>query len=219
VNCEPEDSEAMKTNRPDCSRWREAIRARAAEGVAAEESPRLQGHLALCADCRRYAEELRAAAAGLRWLADRPAEPSPGFRARWTRAVEAAAQPAGVGETAAALVAWLREMLLRNRRPALGVASLWGLALLFRLSAPDIATNPQPMAVVSPVEILRALKTTEQLMAGELGPQLRAPASSRKPERARPRSENPPSKPTAGAPLGTCFTILPQPSRAGATVA
>ena len=65
----------------------EAILTWAAEGVAAEESPRLQGHLALCADCRRYAEELRAAAAGLRWLADRPAEPSPGFRARWTRAL------------------------------------------------------------------------------------------------------------------------------------
>jgi len=209
----------MKTSIPDCSRWRETIRARAAEGLTAEEAPRLQDHLAACADCRRYAEELRATAASLRWLAERPAQPSPGFRARWTRAVEAAAQPAGLGETAAALAGWLREMFLRNRRPALGVASLWGLALLFRLSAPDIAANPQPTAVPSPVEIFRALKTTEQLMAGELGPQLRAPASSRKPEPARPRSEGPPSKPTAGAPLGTCFTILPQPSRAGATVA
>ncbi len=209
----------MKTNRPDCSRWREAIRAWAAEGVAAEESPRLQGHLALCADCRRYAEELRAAAAGLRWLADRPAEPSPGFRARWTRAVEAAAEPAGVGETAAALADWLREMFLRNRRPALGFACLWGLTLLFRLSAPDVATNPQPATAPSLFEVVRALKTTEQLMAGELGLQLRAPASSRNPESVAPRSEGPPSKPAAGARPGMSVTISPQPSRAGAAVA
>ncbi len=84
----------MKTTQ-DCSRWREAIRAWVGEGVAGEQTAQIQDHLATCAECRRYAEELRAAAAGLRWLADQPVEPSPGFRARWTRAVEEAARPRG----------------------------------------------------------------------------------------------------------------------------
>ena len=63
----------MKTVQ-DCSHWREAIRAWVGEGAAGEQAARIQSHLAACADCRRYAGELRAAAAGLRWLADRPVD-------------------------------------------------------------------------------------------------------------------------------------------------
>jgi hypothetical protein len=181
----------------DCDRWREAIRAWVGEGVAGNQSAQLQNHLAACGECRRYAEELRAAAAGLRWLADQPVEPSPGFRTRWTRAVEEAAQPRGVGEAAAALVGWWRELLLRNLRPALGVASLWILALLFRLSAPEVSPTPQTTAARSPGEIYQALKPSEQLLAGELGKPLGTSTTPRKPKSTNPRSEGFPTEPAA----------------------
>ena len=75
----------MKTLQ-DCSEWREAIRVWVGEGAAGEEAARIESHLAGCGGCRRYAEELRATAAGLRWMADQPVDSSPGFRARWMRA-------------------------------------------------------------------------------------------------------------------------------------
>ncbi len=189
----------MKTSR-SCERWREQIRIRVGEGVAGERAAQVQHHLADCADCRRYEEELRAAAAGLRWLADRPADPSPGFRERWTRAVENAAQPAGLGETGSALVAWWRGLLLRNLRPILAMAPLWILALVLRLSAPEVSPTPQTVNARSPVEIVRALKASEQLLAGELGQPIATPAARRTPHSARPRSEGPLSEPTARAP-------------------
>lgn len=204
----------------DCGRWREAIRLRVCGALETEEVAPVEAHLAACDKCRLYAEELRAAAAGLRWMADQQVAPTPGFRARWTRAVEAAARPAGLGETAAALAAWWRELLLRNFRPAVAVASLWILALLFRLSAPDVSPTTQMTAARSPVEIFRALRAPQQLLAGELGEPIPAPVAPHKPHSARPRSEGSPTEPTAHGPHLTqvthvTFLTLPsQPHRA-----
>ncbi len=192
----------MKTAR-DCSRWRETIRAQASEGVTGDQFAQLESHLAACSECRRYAEELRAAAAGLRWLADRPVEPSPRFRARWTRAVEAAAQPASLGETAAALGARWREWLLRNLRPALGVGSIWILALLFRLSAPGVSPAAQTTVARSPVEVARVLGADQPLLVRHLW---RLDPLSIVPRRAqppRPRSEAPPAQPAAQSDYGS----------------
>jgi hypothetical protein len=173
----------------DCSQWREAIRAWVGEGATSEQAAQVQSHLAGCTECRRYAEELGATAAGLRWLADRPVDPSPDFRARWTRAVEDVARPASLGETVTALVAWWHGWLLRNLRPTLAVASIWILALLFRLSAPEVSPTSQATAARSPVEIYRALKTPEQLLARGLGKPMPAPVTPHKPGSIHPRSE------------------------------
>jgi hypothetical protein len=214
----------MRISSTDCDRWREAIRAWVGEVAAGDQSAQIQNHLAACADCRRYAQELRAAAGGLRWLAEQPVEPSPGFRARWTRAVEDAARPTGLGETAAALAACWRELLFRNRRPALAIASVWILVLLFRLSAPDVSPTTQTTAARSPVEIYRALKAPERLLAGELGQPIAAPAASQKPHSARPRSEGLPTEPTAHVPhvtrvtYVTCLTLPSHPHRTGPPV-
>jgi hypothetical protein len=184
--------------------------------MAGEQAARVQNHLATCAACRRYAVEVRAAATGLRWLADRPVDPSPGFRARWTRAVEDATKPRGFGETAAALADWWRGFLLRNLRPALAIAPLWILALLFRLSTPDFSPAPQTTAARSPVEIFRALRAPEQLLAGEFMEPILAPVAPHKPDSPRPRSEGLPPAPTAQVPRLlhlTCVTYLTFPSQ------
>ncbi len=196
----------MKTAR-DCSRWREAIRAQVGEGVKGDQTAEVQSHLAGCAECRRYAEELRAAVADLRWLADRPVEPSLGFRARWTREVEAAAQPARLGETAAALGAWWREWLVGNLRPALGVSSLWILALLFWLSAPGTSPAVQNAVARSPVEVARALGADQPLLVWHLW---RLDVLSIAPRRAQPphpRSEAPPAQPAAQVDQGPDMAV------------
>ena len=178
----------------DCRRWREAIRLSVCETVAGEQSSGIQSHLATCPDCRRYAEELRAATAGLRWLGSQDVEPRPGFRARWTRAVEKVARPSSFGETAGALAAWGRGLLQRNLRPGVAIASLWVLALVFRLSAPAVSTSTQTIVARSPVELFRMLEVHTQLLARQVGRQSPAPVE---PHSVRPRSEGPPSQPSA----------------------
>ena len=187
----------MKNRFIDCRRCREAIRLSVCETLAEEQETQIQSHLAICGDCRRYGEELRAATAGLRWLGSREVEPSPDFQARWTRAVEEAARPSSFGETAAALAAWGRGLLLRNLRPALGVASLWILALVFRLSAPEVAPLAQTTVARSPVEIYRFLAGHEQLLAGQPGRQFPVPVTPRAPSLTHPRSDRLPSQPAA----------------------
>jgi hypothetical protein len=206
----------MSTRSTDCRRWREAIRSSVFETVAGEQAARVQSHLAACPECRHYAEELKAATAGLRWLGSRDVEPRPGFRARWTRAVEEAARPSTFGETAGAFIAWWHGLLLRNLRPALGVASLWILALVFRFSAPDVAPSPHTTMARSPVEIYQVLGGREQLMAGLPGRQFPVLGTPQKPHLSQPRSEGLPAKPAAyrDPQPGVCATVcefLPHP--------
>jgi hypothetical protein len=186
----------MKTVQ-DCSRWREAILIWVGEGFEGEQHAQLQDHFAACPDCRDYARKLRAATIGLRSLADRPVEPSPGFRGRWVQAVEDTTRPAGAGETAAALATWWRGLLLRNLRPALAVASVWILVLLFRLTAPDISPATQTTAARSPIEIVRALEADHPLLAWHLWKRALQPAPLPRPLAPQPRSEGSPAGPAA----------------------
>jgi hypothetical protein len=181
----------------ECARWREAIRAWVSEDLAGEKGASVQRHVVGCEGCRHYAKELRAAAAGLRRLADQPVAPSPGFRARWMRAVDEAAHPKGLGEAMETLATWWRRLLQPNLRPALGIACLWALALFFRLSTPDVSPATQTVAARSPVEILRALKAGEQLLAEAPGQTLPPLVVPHKPRPSDPRSEGLPTVPTA----------------------
>jgi len=179
-----------------CSHRREAIRLRACGALEAEETAQVEAHLASCAECRLYAGEVQAATAGLRWLGSRDVEPRPGFRARWTQAVEVAARPSSFRESAAVLVTWWRELLLRNLRPALGVATLWILTLLFRLSTPEVAPPTPTTTARSPVEIYRVLGGREQRLAGQLGRRFPVPITRTTPL-LHPRSDRLPTQPAA----------------------
>ena len=206
----------MRIRSVDCGHWREAIRLRVCDALESEEAARVETHLAGCAECRLYAEEVRAATHGLRWLGSRDVKPRPGFRGRWTRAVEAAARPSGFGESAAALVAWWRGLVLRNLQPALGVASLWILALLFRLSAPEVSPTTHTTAARSPVEIYRVLAADNHLLARQFWGWDPVPIAPRKSQSAQPRGEGPLTQPAArwehepGAD-GTVCELFPDP--------
>jgi anti-sigma factor RsiW len=182
----------MKTGQP-CGRWREAIHLRVCGALEGREAARVEAHLARCAECRRYGEELQEAISGLRWLGSRDVEPRPGFRARWTRAVEESTRPSSFGEAAGALVAWGRGLLLRNLRPALGIGSLWILALVFRLSAPAAAPSTQATAAHSPLEIARALEADQSPKVWPHWKRDPLPAPPRQPHTRRERF---PAQPT-----------------------
>jgi anti-sigma factor RsiW len=160
---------------------------RSCQALDAEGFARAASHLAACADCRRYAEELQATSARLRGLAEREIEPSADFHARWCGAVEVAARRPTMVEAVVCACDWWRCFRQRNWRPLLGLAPVWVLTLLLRFSTPEVSPSAQPVLAHSPVEIFRALRAQEQFVAQEK--QRRAPVETPHKDVLRPRSE------------------------------
>jgi Putative zinc-finger len=183
----------VRTRDEICRECREAIFLDAVGPLPAEQRLDLEKHLADCVACRAYSIELRAATGGLRHLGALPLKPSPGFRQRWTRAVERANQPARLVRLMAGLLDWSRLMWLRNRRILSALAPLWVLILVFGLTSPDVGRPARITPARSPLEIARALKAMDNTLTASAGwyrnaPPRRAPATT--PHRSR-RSNQP----------------------------
>jgi hypothetical protein len=186
----------VKSEVRTCIQWQEALRLRACGALDGEEAARVESHIADCTACQAYAEALRAATAGLRLMAAQPVEPSPRFRARWTQAVEEA-RPQSLHAIASALAAWWREFVLRNLRPALALAPLWVLALLFWISAPETTAVSQTAAAQSPVRIARALGGQHALLAWRSWKWDSRPVAAPHPSLSHPRTQTSPEQPSA----------------------
>ena len=165
----------MKSRGKKCQKCREAIELDAID-FAAEE------HLAGCADCRAYAGQLRAMTDGLRRLSAQPIQPALGFHRRWTMAVETASEPSWAARAAALLSQWSWGMAQRNRWALPTLAPLWVMILLFKFTAPEVASPPPTTVARSPVDIFRALRseTNIQMAFDHLPPEapLKDPAGS-----------------------------------------
>jgi hypothetical protein len=160
----------VKARAEICRECREAIFLDAVGPLPAEARARaarldLEKHLADCVACRAYSNDLRATTRGLRHLGALPLKPSPGFRQRWTRAVESASQPAPWVRLLAGLLDWSRLMWLRNRRIMSALAPLWVLILVFRLASPDVGRPARITPARSPLEIARALRALENTLS------------------------------------------------------
>ena len=172
-----------------CRQCRQAIRLQFEGARAPEAMVQIQTHLAGCSGCRSFANELHAAAADLQALGSQDVEPAPGFRARWTAAVNDARRPAHSSPTWAEVVDWCRSLLQRNRKPLFALAPVWVLILLLKVTAPSIeATNTQIVSR-SPGEVVSLLKAELQLL-----PPHREPLGNSTPRRS------PPSAPHSQAP-------------------
>ena len=154
----------MRTRDEICRACRKAIFLDAVGSLPAEQRLDLEKHLADCVACRVYSIELRATTGGLRHLGARPLKPSPGFRQRWTRAVERANQPAPLVRLMAEWLDWSRLMWPQNRRILSALAPLWVLILVFRLTSPDPGGPAHLAPARSPLEIARALKALENTL-------------------------------------------------------
>lgn len=173
----------MRTRDRICRECREAIFLDAVGPLPAEPRLALEKHLAGCVACRAYAIELRATTGGLRHLGALPLKPSPGFRQRWTRAVESASQPAPLVRLLAGWLDWSRLMWPRNRRILSALAPLWVLIVVFRLTSPDAGRPARITPARSPLEIARALKAMDNTLTASAGwyltaPPRRAPAAT-----------------------------------------
>ena len=178
-----------------CQQCRQAIRLQLEGASAPEQTAQIETHLADCSACRSHANEVRAAAAALQALGSQEIEPRPGFRARWTAAVNEARQPVRSAPAWVEVVEWCGSLLQRNRKPLLALAPVWVLILLLKVTAPGIeATNAQTVSR-SPIEVVSALKAEIRLLTPH-----REPAAHTTPRRSpgpAPRSQAPDREPGA----------------------
>jgi hypothetical protein len=186
----------MNWFRNECRRFRREICLLAAGALPEQDRPGLEQHLAACAGCRNYCNEIKAVAAPLAgWEKDfaRIAPPQ-AMRNRWAGAVLAAAAPAArrllLKEVSRNI--W-RELIWPCRRAWVGLAALWLL-----LAATDLRLSDHPMQLAgarssSAPAILQSWQEQTRILA-ELtqppvvySPPVNTPAAPLSP--ARPRSE------------------------------
>jgi anti-sigma factor RsiW len=142
-----------------CRKCREAIMLDTLPSLPVEERLAVEQHLAHCVQCRAYG----ATAQSLRHLSARPVTPSADFRERWTKSVQNAARPVQPAPVVAGWLQFARWMVWRNRWTLSALTPVWGLILLFKLTAPDVAQPPPTTLARSPIEIFRAIQAETDL--------------------------------------------------------
>jgi anti-sigma factor RsiW len=176
-----------------CGRHRQSICLLASGALSEPERSRVENHLAVCADCRKYCDETRKVAALLaNWEGNfRHIEPDQIIRMRWAKAVEAAAGPAPVRRLTPimAICEWWHDVIWPCRRIWAGLAAVWVVILAVNLSMRD---NSQTMAMKSSPpspEMIMAFQQQERLLAELIGPNETRNAEPPKLSLPQPRSQ------------------------------
>ena len=156
-----------------CGRHRQSICLLASGALSEPEGSRVENHLAACADCRKYCDEIKKMAVPLaNWEGNfKHIEPDQIIRMRWAKAVEAAAEPAPVHQLTPimAICEWWHDVIWPCRRIWAGLAAVWMVILAVNFSMHD---NSQTMAMKSSPapEMITAFQQQERLLAEWIGP-------------------------------------------------
>jgi predicted anti-sigma-YlaC factor YlaD len=183
-----------------CRRCRSSISLLASGAPSDPEMDRLIGHLANCADCRKYHDEMVSLA---RPLADWETnfayvEPTPETQSRWVKAIQGAVdvnrrkEPVREFTFAVTLGNAVRlsflELVWTSRRIWTGLASVWILILAANFSMQD--RSQTTMAKTAPsAEMIMTWRQQERLLAELIGPNEPRVAVPPKPFSPRPSSE------------------------------
>jgi hypothetical protein len=133
--------------------------------LADAEQASIRNHLATCARCRRYYEEIAALNVSLRAWNDnlRPIEATQAFHNRWTRALESQGDPS-ISAATTLRMGW-SALFAGQRTTWAGLGGLWILGLFFRLTAPDSSVLESHSAPPSPRQVRMALQVQRQFLA------------------------------------------------------
>jgi anti-sigma factor RsiW len=184
----------MKWFWTQCGRHRQRLCLLAGGALPHEDQADVKRHLAECAECRAYYEEIKAVAVPLANWEGRfvCVEPSQAAARRWRKAVHDAGKPEPVRWCSPGpwfQVLW-RELIRPNRRAWAGMAALW--LTMWGINAELFRTPQFPAggsAASAPV-IFRALQEERRLMAELIPPGNPKPAEPpRRESQPRPRTE------------------------------
>jgi hypothetical protein len=186
----------MKWTFNACERHRQNLALLAAGALANEEAGDVRYHLAGCADCRRYFEEIRAVSVQLAECEKNleEIEPSAAAQNRWRRMVEAAGRPQPQSEMnpGTGFRGWWLEVVWPSRRIWAGLAAVWVLVLAGNLSLHDCSRAVVAHSTSSQMEMVTAFKDKERVLAELLGDRAAAHEAVRQnPLQPRPRTQRP----------------------------
>ena len=176
-----------------CGRCRQSICLLAGGALPELENDQIKNHLAACADCRTYYEEIKTVTVPLTNWAETFSHLQPGqsVQTRWARAVQAAGRPESVRRLTPAMAfrEWWREVIWPCRRIWAGLAAVWVVILAgsFSLHQPS-----QTLAVQSsPQEMITSFKDQQKFLA-ELLTDHAVPREAERPKffSPKPRTES-----------------------------
>jgi len=183
----------MNVNSPfkGCRRWRRDIALLASGVLPEEERNRVEAHLADCAGCRHYREQLDRVAVNLQSLGQSSPdlEPSAALRTRWRRAVRAEPPADPLSPAVGAALAGVRAFV--SRPVWAGLAAVWLMILFFQVTSPVVAVLPSAGLVPAPRELYLALCDPDWPRVGEAEEPL-TPRAGPKLVPTRPRSQQQP---------------------------
>jgi anti-sigma factor RsiW len=157
-----------------CGRHRQSICLLASGALSGPERSRVENHLAACADCRKYCDEIKKMAVPLaNWEGNfRHIEPDQIIRMRWAKAVEAAAEPAPVRRPTPimAIIEWWHDMIWPCRRIWAGLVVGWVVILAVNFSMRDNSQTKAMKSSPPSPEMIMAFQQQERLLAELIGP-------------------------------------------------
>jgi anti-sigma factor RsiW len=174
-----------------CRRNRETLCLLASGLLPETDRGRIENHLAQCADCRSYYDEIKAVTAPLTAWEKHFAHIEPGVAVhlRLAKAAALTAQPELIRPLAPKiflLECW-HQLIWPSRRIWAGLAAVWVLILAANIAMRDSQTT---MAKTAPTtEIIMAWRQQERLLAELIGPNEPRAAQPLKPFAPQPRSE------------------------------
>lgn len=172
-----------------CRSFREKISLLASDALAVEEGAELQGHLAACAECRRYHNEIAKVAAGLvNWKQSfASVTPSEAALARWKG--NFAQEIKSDRALSRRVFEWCRDVIWPYRHAWAGFATIWAVLLALNVTVRDpIRVSASKGSSPSP-ELVRAFFQGENFIGRSDNGERK---NSNPPEsHARPSEQNP----------------------------
>ena len=157
----------MKRFFDPCRRHRRNLSLLAAGALSETEINPVKNHLATCADCRKYFEEVKAVTVPLANLAGSvpQLQPSQSAQARWSRAIRTTGRPEPVRRPAPAMAfrEWWEDAIQPHRRIWAGLAALWVIILAGNLWLPGHVQSIAGKS--SPQEMITAFKDQQRILA------------------------------------------------------
>lgn len=133
------------------------------------ERAEIENHLAACADCRKYYEELKTITESLaNWERDLAhVQPGQIARSRWAGTIQSGGQSAPIRRPtpAAGLLGWWHDVVWSSRRVWAGLAAVWVVILAGNLALREPAQTPAMKSSYSSQEMAMTLKYRQSILA------------------------------------------------------